>query len=271
MSGAANSIALVGAGNMGGALLAGWLADGYSPQSITIIDPSPPRSVIDIIADHQLRHELAAPGNYQPDVIIIALKPQVMDAALPAIRPLVGPNTVTVSVAAGTTIGSIEHILGKTAIVRAMSNTPAQVRRAITVCVGNSYVTTDHRTSVTHLLASVGQVEWVESETLIDAVTGLSGSGPAYVFHLAEAMARAGVTAGLPEKLALSLARATICGAAELMHQSPLSAAELRANVTSPNGTTQAALEILMADEGLTALMTKAIAAATKRSSELAG
>jgi pyrroline-5-carboxylate reductase len=265
------SVALVGAGNMGGAMLSGWLDNGFSPDLITVIDPSPNDAVAATITEYGLRRETSAPQGLNADVVLVALKPQVMDAALPSVKPLLGPKSVVVSVAAGKTLSSMEAVLGDVPIVRTMPNTPAAVRRGITVCVGNQKVNATHRDNVTALLRSIGLVEWVEDEALIDAVTGLSGSGPAYVFNLAEAMAAAGIAAGLPEALAKRLARATVSGAGELMYQSPLEVDELRRNVTSPNGTTQAALEVLMGDEGLTPLMTKAVAASTKRAGELAG
>ena len=265
------TICLIGAGNMGGAMLKGWLADGFAAPSITVIDPEPNPAMAKSIAQHSIRYEKSVPDNYLPDVIIIALKPQIMDAALPPLKPIIGPDTVSVSVAAGKTLNGLEKGLGDTAIIRAMPNTPAQVQRGITVCVGNNKVTDHHRKNVTGLLESIGQVEWVDDEILIDAVTGLSGSGPAYVFHLVEAMSEAGQQAGLSRQLADNLAKATVCGAGELMYQSSLTPEKLRENVTSPNGTTQAALEVLMDKDGLTRLMTKAVAAATKRAGELAG
>lgn len=265
------TVALIGAGNMGGAMLEGWLADGYPKQSIIVIDPSPNQEMAKSILQNNLRHETSVPANYLADVVIIALKPQIMDAALPALQTIIGPDTVSVSVAAGKTLAGMATGLGDTAIIRAMPNTPAQVRRGITVCVGNDKVTGEHQKNVTALLKSIGQVEWVDDEALIDAVTGLSGSGPAYVFHLVEAMSKAGQNAGLSENLADILAKATVCGAGELMFQSPLEPGKLRENVTSPNGTTQAALEVLMNEDGLTKLMTKAVGAATKRAGELAG
>lgn len=264
------SIVLIGAGNMGGAMLQGWLAKGIPTDALTIVDPAPNAAVSSLIAEHNLHHVPSPPDDLTADVVIIALKPQIIDAALPALQKLLGPATVCVSVAAGKTLASLAEGLGNTAIVRAMPNTPAQVQRGITVCVGNNMVTDRHRTVITDLLKSIGEVAWIEEETLIDAVTGLSGSGPAYVFHMVEAMAEAGIAAGLPKDLADSLARATVCGAGELMHQSALPPGELRKNVTSPNGTTQAALEVLMADDGLTRLMTRAVAAAAKRAGELA-
>lgn len=265
------TVALIGAGNMGGAMLEGWLADGFSKDSIVVIDPSPNMAMATSISQNKLRHETSVPADFLADVVIIALKPQIMDAALPALQTIIGPDTVSVSVAAGKTLAGMGVGLGDTAIIRAMPNTPAQVRRGITVCVGNDKVTDAHKNKVTALLRSIGQVEWVDDEALIDAVTGLSGSGPAYVFHLVEAMSRAGQNAGLSKELADTLAKATVCGAGELMFQSPLEPDTLRENVTSPNGTTQAALEVLMNEDELSELMTKAVAAATKRAGELAG
>ena len=187
------------------------------------------------------------------------------------LAPFVGAATVVVSIMAGRTLRFLEAALPAAALVRAMPNTPAAIGRGITVAVPNARVAAAQRALVDALLCAVGAVEWVDDETLMDAVTALSGSGPAYVFLLAEAMAQAGAAAGLPPALATTLARATVAGAGELLHRSPLDAATLRQNVTSPGGTTAAALELLMARDGLAPLMTKAIAAATRRSRELAG
>jgi pyrroline-5-carboxylate reductase len=172
---------------------------------------------------------------------------------------------------AGPKLGFLRSALGDLAIVRAMPNTPAAIGRGITVGVPNARVTADQRALADTLLRAVGAVEWVDDEGLIDAVTAVSGSGPAYVFLLAESLARAGAAAGLPADLSARLARATVSGAGELLHQSALDAATLRQNVTSPGGTTAAALGVLMAESGLDPLLEKAVAAATKRSRELAG
>ncbi|HLA19866.1 MAG TPA: pyrroline-5-carboxylate reductase, partial [Pseudolabrys sp.] len=193
-------------------------------------------------------------------------------AAVPALKPHVGKTTLVLSIMAGRTIGFLEKSLpGGTAIVRAMPNTPAAIGRGISVAVANANVSARQRKLATDLLAAIGKVEWVADEALIDAVTALSGSGPAYVFLLAEAMTKAGIAAGLPMGLAARLAHETVAGSGELLHRSELDAATLRQNVTSPGGTTAAALEVLMGPGGFDEILTKAIAAATRRSRELAG
>jgi pyrroline-5-carboxylate reductase len=264
-------LVLVGAGKMGGAMLSGWLKQGLDPDGVVIVDPSPAPEMAELAREKGLRMEVAAPEGLEASVIVLAVKPQVADQALPSLARLVGPETVAVSIMAGKTLARMEASLGAAAIVRAMPNTPAQVGRGITVCVGNDRVTAAHRELISALLAAVGAVEWVEEEGLIDQVTAVSGSGPAYVFHLVEAMTLAGTRAGLPAALAEKLARATVEGAGELLFQSPLTPATLRQNVTSPGGTTAAALAVLMGEEGIQPLFDKAIAAATRRSRELAG
>lgn len=270
------TLALVGAGNMGGAMLGGWLAQGVAPERITVIDPSPPPAMAQLIGDTGIRHAAEAVSGYAPDVMVLAVKPQIMARVLPGIAPMMGARTVAVSVAAGTTIDALEAGLGADttsppAVVRTMPNTPALVRRGITVACANRYVTDTQRGHVDRLLAAIGSVEWVEDEALIDAVTAVSGSGPAYVFHLAECMAEAGIAAGLPAELAMKLARETVSGAGELIARSPDTPARLRENVTSPNGTTAAALGVLMDDGAMATLFKKAVAAAKKRSQELSG
>jgi pyrroline-5-carboxylate reductase len=203
--------------------------------------------------------------------MVVAVKPQTAPEALPAVAGLVGGKTVVVSIMAGRTIGFLEDNLPAAAIVRAMPNTPAAIGRGITVAVGNRRANAAARKLADALLAATGAIEWVEDEALMDAVTAVSGSGPAYVFLLAEAMARAGAAAGLPAALADKLARETVAGSGELLHRSADPAATLRQNVTSPGGTTAAALGVLMASDGLDPLMTKAVAAATRRGKELAG
>ncbi len=262
---------LVGAGNMGGALLKGWLDQGLAASQIIVQDPSPPPAMAALLARHGIRAEanpvLAAP----PTVLLIAIKPQLMEQVFPAVAQRAGPNTVVLSVAAGKTMASFEQYLPpRAAVVRSIPNTPASVGRGITACVANAHVTAAQRALCDRLLSAVGAVGWVQDEALIDAATAVSGSGPAYVFLLAEALAQAGVDAGLPPDLAAQLARWTVAGAGELLHRSDLDAATLRQNVTSPNGTTYAALQVLMADDGLQPLLTKAIAAAAARSRELA-
>ena len=267
-------LCLVGAGNMGGAMLGGWLKAGRDPKSITVIDPNPPQPMADMIAEYGVKHVTDANDASRPDVLLVAVKPQIMAAVLPGLSSLMDAKNVLVSVAAGTTIDQLAAPFGEMdgspiRVVRAMPNTPAMVQRGITVCVSNSGVSLEQRDSVTDLLAAIGDVDWVEDEALIDAVTGVSGSGPAYVFHLAEALADAGVAAGLPSDLAAKLVQATVSGAGELMRQSDLPPSTLRKNVTSPNGTTAAALDVLMAEDGFPSLLERAVAAATNRSREL--
>jgi len=259
---------------MGSAMLEGWLERGVSPTDVYAVEPN-----ADMVAELQKRYGINArtstndlPADLSPDVVIFAVKPQMMDVAAPDYARFTSPSTVFLSIAAGKTIGYFETIVGDSAaIVRAMPNTPAAVRRGITVACPNAQVTNGQRQFCDELLKAVGDVEWVEDEGLIDAVTALSGGGPAYVFLLAEVMAKAGQDAGLPDALAKRLARVTVSGAGELMHQSDDEPETLRVNVTSPGGTTAEALRVLMADDGWQPLMTKAIAAATARSKELAG
>jgi len=266
-------IVLVGVGNMGGAMLSGWLAAGYDAKSILVIDPSPPENKRDLVMALGVRHERTPPAGMVADILVLAVKPQVFDAALAGVSDLAGPKTVVLSVAAGKPLAAIAAGLRRKGgpAVRAMPNTPALVQRGITVACANAEAGAADRARVDALLAAVGKVEWVDDEGLIDAVTAVSGSGPAYVFHLAECMAKAGVEAGLPEALAKKLARETVVGAGELMARSTEGPAQLRRNVTSPHGTTAAALGVLGQPGGLKDLMSRAIAAAKKRAGELAG
>ncbi len=265
-------LVLAGAGNMGGAMLAGWLARGLPPAQIIVQDPGPPPATAELLAKHGVRTVTTIDNLHKPPaVLLMAVKPQVMDEVFAPLAKLAGPSTVVLSIAAGRTIASFEKFLAPgAAVVRSIPNTPAAVGRGITVAAANTHVTEAHRQTVTELLSTIGEVAWVDDEALIDPVTAVSGSGPAYVFYMVEALAAAGIAAGLEPKLAMQLARATVTGAGELLHQSPLDAATLRQNVTSPNGTTYAALQVLMAKDGLEPLMTAAVAAATKRSRELA-
>jgi pyrroline-5-carboxylate reductase len=264
------TILLAGAGKMGGAMLEGWLALGLAPEKITVIEPQPANEIT-AWARHGLRLNPSPGAVGEVAAVVVAVKPQTAPEAMPALVPFVGAATVVVSIMAGRTLRFLDGALPGVALVRAMPNTPAAIGRGITVAVANARVSAAQRELVHALLSAVGTVEWIDDEALMDAVTALSGSGPAYVFLLAEAMARAGAAAGLPPALAATLARATVAGAGELLHRSPLDAATLRQNVTSPGGTTAAALDVLMAKDGLEPLMTKAIAAATGRSRELAG
>jgi pyrroline-5-carboxylate reductase len=267
MSGLSSSgpIVLVGAGNMGGAMLSGWLKNGVPGASVVVVDPGPSAQMMATINEAGARHVTALPAELKAGVLFLAVKPQVMDAVLPSVKSAVGDDTVVVSVAAGKTLGFLESHLGEAAMVRAMPNTPAMVGRGVTGAFANARVGQNQRDQVHALLRVSGPVEWVPSESDIDAVTALSGSGPAYVFYLVECMAEAG------RKLGLRLARETVAGAGELLHQSPDDASKLRQNVTSPGGTTAAALSVLMADDAMQPLFDKALSAARKRAEELAG
>ncbi len=265
-------LCLVGAGNMGGAMLGGWLAADHDPSDIEVVDPQPPAAMKEIAEDAGVRLVASPEEASRPDLIVVAVKPQIMGDVLPGLDRLVDGENALLSVAAGTTIAALAAPFEdkNPRVIRAMPNTPAMVQRGITVCVANDRVDDRQRETVTRVLSAIGDVEWVGDESLMDAVTGVSGSGPAYVFHLAEVLAEAGAAAGLPPFLAAKLANATVSGAGELMRQSDLSPAVLRENVTSPNGTTAAALDVLMSDNGLRPLMERAVAAATQRSRELA-
>jgi pyrroline-5-carboxylate reductase len=263
-------LVLVGAGNMGGALLEGWLGLGLSPDSIVVLEPQPSPRIADLAARGIA---LNPPLQTIADVaaIVVALKPQVAADILPSLAPLISSSTVVVSIMAGRKLDFLQTIFNRPcALVRAMPNTPAAIGRGITVAVPR-HASAAQRDLADRLLRATGTVEWTDDEALMDAVTAVSGSGPAYVFLLTEALAQAGIAAGLPAPLAEKLARETVAGAGELLHRSPLGAAVLRENVTSPGGTTAAALAVLMGQNGLSPLMREAIAAATRRSRELAG
>ena len=260
-----DGLVLLGCGKMGTALLTGWLAAGVPAASVWVIEPNP----TEWLKTSGVHLNDGIPAS--PAVALLAVKPQMMGAGLPALQALGNGKTLFVSIAAGTTIASFEAVLGaQTPIVRTMPNTPAMVGRGITAICGNA-ATSDADLDLAHaLMAAVGQVVRLDGEHQIDAVTGVSGSGPAYVFHLIEAMAQAGVAQGLSPGVAMQLARATVCGAGELAFQSPEPAAQLRINVTSPGGTTAAALAVLMdADAGLAPLLARAVKAATDRGREL--
>ena len=263
---------LVGAGNMGGALLKGWLDQGLDAKQIIVQDPSPPAAMAALLSQHGIRAEAAPVLSSPPAVILVAVKPQLMEQVFPGVAAKAGPDTVVLSVAAGKTVASFEKHLAKgIAVVRSIPNTPASVGRGITAAFANAHVTASQKALCDKLLSAVGSAGWIDDEGLIDAATAVSGSGPAYVFLLAECLAEAGVKAGLPPELSAQLARWTVAGAGEMLHRSDLPAATLRENVTSPKGTTYAALQVLMAQGGLQELMTEAVAAAAKRSAELAG
>jgi pyrroline-5-carboxylate reductase len=263
-------LVLLGAGKMGSAMLEGWLTHGLDPRKLTVLEPQPTKSVKALT-----RRGVALNPKGKPvtaSALVIAVKPQSAPEAASSLKPYVGPSTLALSIMAGRTLGFLRQALPpQTAIVRAMPNTPAAIGRGITVACPNRRVSARQRKLASDLLAAMGTVEWVSKEGLMDAVTAVSGSGPAYVFLLAEALAQAGVAAGLPADLAEKLARETVAGSGELLHRSPLDAAVLRENVTSRDGTTAAALGVLMSQSGLALLMRTAVAAATARSRELAG
>jgi pyrroline-5-carboxylate reductase len=272
LSSVPGAVLLVGAGKMGGALLESWLANGLPPALVSVIEPSPAPDIVKLLSSKRIARDPQPPLLPTHAAVVIAVKPQTAPDALKQIARFVGRDTVVVSIMAGRTLGFLaKHLPKNAAIVRAMPNTPASVGRGITVAVPNARVKGGARDLADALLAATGPVEWIKNEKWMDAVTAVSGSGPAYVFLLAESLARAGVAAGLPKALAVKLARETVAGSGELLHRSELEAAELRENVTSPGGTTAAALKILMAKSGLDPLLKKAVAAATKRSRQLAG
>ena len=258
-------LVLLGCGKMGSALLSGWLEQGIDPKSVWILDPKPSEWIRSI----GVRVNEMLPDD--PAVVMVAVKPQMMGEALPRLQRFGSGTTLFISVAAGTPMLAFEEVLGRsTPIVRAMPNTPAAVGQGITALIGNGRATEKDLSEAQNLMAAVGLTIVLQDEGQMDAVTGVSGSGPAYVFHMIETLAQAGVKQGLPADMAMQLAKATVAGAGALAMQSDESAEQLRINVTSPNGTTQAALDVLMRDKtGLQSLMTKAVKAATKRSQEL--
>jgi pyrroline-5-carboxylate reductase len=264
------TLALVGAGKMGGAMLEGWLGLGLDPEKVLVIEPQPSAG-ISALAHKGIRLIATPEPVGDATAVVIAIKPQSAATVVPGLAPLIGPSTVVLSIMAGRTLAGLERALpAGTAIVRSMPNLPASIGRGITVAAANARVTPRQRDLAHRLLAATGAAEWVDDEVLLDAVTAVSGSGPAYVFLLAETLAEAGAQAGLPADLAARLARATVAGSGELLQRSDLAAATLRQNVTSPGGTTAAALDVLRAEAGLGPLMERAVAAATRRAGELA-
>jgi pyrroline-5-carboxylate reductase len=262
---------LVGCGKMGGALLDGWLKRGVKPADVLVVEPaadparaSIPAGVTVVPSPDRM------PAGFRPAVVLLAVKPQAMGEVASLYAGCKG--ALFVSIAAGTRIEFFERQYGAdAAVVRVMPNTPAAVGRGMSVLCANRNVTAAQRQAAEELLAAVGETAWIDDEGQMDAVTAVSGSGPAYVFLLIETLAKAGEAAGLPPALAAQLARATVAGSGELARQSAEPPAQLRVNVTSPGGTTAAALSVLMADDGLQPLMTKAVAAATRRGKELGG
>ncbi|BEV46397.1 pyrroline-5-carboxylate reductase [Afipia carboxidovorans] len=262
------TILLAGAGKMGSAMLTGWLAQGVAANKLAVIDPAPSADITKLAAQG-LRINPESSALSGVDALVLAVKPQMFADAAPQLRTHVGPETLVLSIMAGVPSAKLAQACGGK-VVRAMPNTPAAIGRGATVAVADKSVGDTQRAIADALLRATGLVEWIEDETLMDAVTAVSGSGPAYVFLLAEELARAGVAAGLPPELATRLARETVAGAGELLHRSELSSETLRKNVTSPGGTTAAALDVLMGANGFQPLLTRAVAAAAKRSRELA-
>jgi pyrroline-5-carboxylate reductase len=256
------TILLVGCGKMGGAMRAGWLEAG---RSVAVVEPGPSAP------EGAVASPDALPADLRPAAVVLAVKPQEAAKVLPDYARFAA-SAVFLSIMAGRTIAGMRALLGESAaVVRAMPNTPAAVRQGITVACPGPGVTEAQRALCTDLLAAIGEVAWVEDEALMDPVTAVSGSGPAYVFLLAEAMEAAGIAEGLPAGLARRLARRTVAGSGALLAASAEDASQLRRNVTSPGGTTAAALAVLMAEDGLPGLMRRAVAEASRRSRELAG
>lgn len=263
------SILLVGCGKMGGAMLGGWLDQGTAPESVMIVDPNPGAlpAGVNVVASAD-----ALPAGTTAEVVVLAVKPQVMPDVLPAYKGLVGPDTVFLSIAAGRTLAFFRDLFGPdAAIVRAMPNTPSAVGRGMTVLCAGDGVSADQKARCQTMVEGIGLAAWIEDEADMDAVTAISGCGPAYVFHMVEAMAQAGEQLGLPAELAMTLARQTVSGAGELLFRAPDSAGTLRQNVTSPGGVTAEALKVLMDErDGLPPLMKRAMDAAVRRNRELA-
>jgi pyrroline-5-carboxylate reductase len=264
-------LVLVGAGKMGGAMARGWLDAGLAASSLTIIEPNPAAEIASLAANRgvALNPHIAAP----PEMLVLAVKPQSVDQVAPQIIELAGERTLLVSIIAGKTIANLlARLPHAQAVVRAMPNLPAAIGRGVTAAFANAAVDGEQRRWCERLLGAVGAFFWLDDEAAIDAVTAISGSGPAYVFALTEALAAAAERLGLPAELSMSLARGTVEGSAELMRrESATPPATLRRNVTSPGGTTAAALAILEEAQGLEDLMIRAAAAARARAAEMAG
>jgi pyrroline-5-carboxylate reductase len=265
-------LVLVGAGNMGGAMAHRWLEAGLAAPSLTILEPNPSPEIASLAANRGVALNPRTPEP-PPDMLALAVKPQSLDAVAPQIAALAAERTLVLSIIAGKTIANLMARLAEArAVVRAMPNTPAAIGRGVTAAFANAGVTGEQRRWCERLLGAIGAFYWLEDEDAIDAVTAISGGGPAYVFALTEALAAAAERLGLPAELAMSLARGTIEGAGELMRrQGATPPATLRRNVTSPGGTTAAALAVLEGPGGLEDLMIRAAAAARARAAEMAG
>ncbi len=264
-----HTIALVGAGKMGSALLSGWLRGQYENTRFIVLEPAPSDSLRKL-DDSRVTINPDTDQTSPVDLAVVAVKPQILPEVMGTIQSICSPQTIVVSVAAGKTIAEFEAALGsRQPVIRTMPNTPSIVGKGISALFANQNVSMEGKALAEDLMASVGQVVWLDREDQMDAVTAVSGSGPAYVFHLTEAIAEAAMAQGLSNELAQTLAHATVSGAGALMDQSSETPAILRENVTSPGGTTAAALHILMQDDALKSLMKQAIEAATVRSKEL--
>lgn len=261
---------MIGCGKMGGALLKAWLKEGLNPQAVLVVDPMFDGAAYGLPVTAHVADISQLPEGLTPKLLVLAIKPQMMTAVLPAIQAKGLAPVQVLSVAAGTSRRILQdYFPATTAVDRVMPNTPAAVGAGTSVGVARADMTADEKALIEGLMNAVGKSYWVEAEADLDAVTGLSGSGPAYVFHMVEAMAAAAVNMGLSEDQAMAMARQTVIGAGELLAASPETAQQLRRNVTSPNGTTEAGLNVLMSDEGLGRIMRQTIRAAAERSKEL--
>lgn len=267
------TVALIGAGKMGLALLKGWAARGLSGEGVVVVEPNPQPELAQLCVERGFILNGRFAEDAPSEALVLAVKPQMLDAVAPSIARFVGKDTLIVSILAGKRVADIAaRLTGAGAIVRAMPNTAAAVGRGVTGAFASGGISDRQREAAQALLGAVGVVEWVDNEEFIDALTAISGSGPAYVFYFVEALAKAGANVGLPPELSARLARETVVGAGELLRLSPeLSPEALRQNVTSPGGTTAAALEMLMAEDGLAPLIERAVAAAKRRAGELSG
>ncbi|KZL03154.1 MULTISPECIES: pyrroline-5-carboxylate reductase [unclassified Pseudovibrio] len=264
-------LVLIGAGKMGGAMLAGWMKQGMAPEHVVVVDPNPPSDTLETITAHSIPWHKSVPEGVVAGVLLMAIKPQMMEEVLPTLTDVADEGSIILSVAAGTTIKRFKDTFGAAQpVVRVIPNTPSQVGRGVTAGYASVEVLDEQKALMSSLLETIGAFYWVDAEEQIDLATAVSGSGPAYVFHLVEAMSEAGQRLGLNAELAEALARGTVAGSGELLHQSPENADVLRRNVTSPGGTTAAALSVLMGDDALTNLMSEAVAKAAHRATELA-
>jgi len=270
VSGSSRPLVLVGAGKMGGALLYGWLEQGIAATDIVVQDPALSREIAALLEARGVRCIFEPDVSLHPKIVVLAVKPQMIGTVLPELQSLIKPDTVLLSIAAGKTLAGLAALLPEgTAVVRAMPNTPTAIGQGVSVVCANAAATQEQRETCGDLLKAGGAVFWLDDEGLMDAVTAVSGSGPAYVFLLTECMAKAGVSLGLPADLAEELAKLTVAGAGVLMRQSDEPPAQLRQNVTSPNGVTAAALSVLMGEDGMQELLARALKAAAERSKEL--